>query len=451
MKIKKAFVVDDEKSIRITLSDDLKDLGYQVYEYDNPLIALMELSKINPDIVFSDIKMPELNGLEFLKEIKKINPEIYVIIMTGYGSVGSAVEAVKLGAYNYLSKPLNIDDIKIILKQIDEIKNIKDNFNTIVDQSVKSFDFSSIIGSSEEVEKILNAIKLVAKTDFTVLIQGETGTGKELITNVIHYNSNRKDKPLIKLSCAILSREIFESELFGHEKGAFTGAIKEKKGRFELADNGTIYLDDIDDIPLELQVKLLRVLEESEFERVGGETTNKINVRVIASTKKNLKELVAQGKFREDLYYRLNIFPIELKPLRDRKEDIRNLFNYFLQKLVLPDSISIKNEVFQLIENYSFPGNVRELKHLVERLVILSSQSSIISSELLPLEMKNFTLSNIDYNLNNISLDDYLNKIESDILVNTLKQTGGNKSKAAELLKIPYSTLRTKLEKYSII
>ena len=429
----KIFVVDDESSVRITLSDDLKDLGFIIFEYDNPLVALIDLPKHQPDIIFSDIRMPELNGIDFLKEVKKISPTTYVVMMTGYSSVNTALEAVKSGAYDYISKPLNIEELKIILKQITDIINLKHDYKRIIDQSSEQFSIDHIIGSSKEIKILKDAIHMVSKSDSTVLIQGETGTGKELVTNVIHYLSNRRDKPLIKLSCAILSKEIFESELFGHEKGAFTGAIRDKKGRFELANNGTLFLDDIDDIPIELQVKLLRVLEESEFEKVGGEKTIKVNVRVIAATKKDLRKLVDEGKFREDIFYRLNVFPIILKPLRERKSDIKELFYFFLNNKIKSDNIKIQSEVLQILENYYWPGNVRELKHLVERLVIISSGNDITISHL-PMEILSSNVTSVKSYSDSQSLDDYLFEVEKGILINTLTKTAGNKSKAAEIL-----------------
>ncbi len=445
----KVFVVDDENIARVTLSDDLKDLGYLVDDYDNPLLALIDINKKKPDIIFTDVRMPEMNGIEFLKEIKKINPNTYVIIMTGYSSVSNAVDAVKSGAYDYISKPINIQDIKIKLEQIDKIENLKRDYKTVIYQFSENYNLQKIIGTSDATKSVIESIKKVSPTDTTVLIQGETGTGKELIANVIHYNSKRNEKPFVKLSCAALSREIFESELFGHTKGAFTGAIKEKKGRFELANNGTLYLDDVDDIPLDLQVKLLRVLEENEFEKVGGEQTIKVNVRIIASTKKNLKELADNGLFRHDLYYRLNVYPIFLKPLRERISDIKELFFHFVNQYISLNNIKIQEEVFEILQRYSWPGNVRELKHLVERLLLIS-EDKIIKADILPYEIKNSETIFIPYDPQIESLDEYLYQVEKNILLQSLKKSGGNKSKAAEMLKIPYSTLRTKLEKFGL-
>lgn len=446
----KVFVLDDEDIVRITLSDDLKDLGYDVFEYSNPLQAISDFNKYNPEIIFTDVRMPKLNGIEFLKRVKKINPNTHVIVMTGYGSVRSAVEAVKAGAYDYISKPLNFDDIKIILNQINKLETLQRDFCTIIEQTSNKFEFSSIIGHSKETNLLIESIKLISNSNVSVLIQGETGTGKELVANIIHYNSLRKQKPFIKVSCAILSKEIFESELFGHEMGAFTGAIKDKKGRFELANGGTLYLDDIDDIPLELQVKLLRVLEEGEFEKVGGEKTLKVDVRIIASTKKDLREMANNGEFRQDLFFRLNVMPIVLKPLRERKEDIKDLFNHFLHSAAKPNEIIVNEEIFQFLENYHWSGNVRELKHLVERLAIIS-KGNVISVEDLPYEIMHTNWRQTDgFKHNSITLDKYIDEIEKKIILDTLTHTAGNKSKAAELLGIPYSTLRTKIEKHNI-
>ncbi len=449
MKINKIFVVDDESIVRLTLSDDLKDLGYEVYSYDNPLLALIDIPYIEPNVIITDIKMPEMSGIEFLKEVKKNYKDIHLIIMTGYGSVDSAVEAVKLGAYDYLNKPLNIEDIKIILEQIENLEGIKQDYDAIINQFSENYNYDSIIGSSDFTKKVIESIKKVSPTSTTVLIKGETGTGKELIANVIHFNSLRKSKPFIKLSCATLSREIFESELFGHIKGAFTGAIKDKKGRFELADKGTLYLDDIDDIPLDLQVKLLRVLELGEFEKVGGEKKLKVDVRIIASTKKDLKKLVEAGKFRDDLYYRLNVFPIELKPLKERQDDIKDLFAYYLEQYLPKNILKIEDEVFDILKNYHWPGNVRELKHLVERISI-TSNGLIIRKTDLPFEILNTKSFLIPYQPDEYSLDEYLFNVEKNILIQTLARTSGNKTKAAEILKLPYSTFRSKLEKFKL-
>jgi DNA-binding NtrC family response regulator len=298
------------------------------------------------------------------------------------------------------------------------------------------------------MQEVLHHVHTVAQTSSTVLIIGETGTGKELVTNVIHYNSTRRNGPFVKVSCAVLSREMFESELFGHEKGAFTGAVKEKRGRFELADGGTLYLDDVDDIPLDLQVKLLRVLEQQEFERVGGGETLRVDVRVIASTKADLRRLVTEGKFREDLFYRLNVYPIHLKPLRERREDIRPLMDYWLEYFANGRALKVEPEVYTILENYNWRGNVRELKNLMERLTLVA-QDGVIDVSKLPLEVLSASTLEAPLSIEK-PLDEMLAEIEVNAIKAVLTKCGGNKAQAAKLLGVPPSTLRTKMEKYGI-
>lgn len=447
----KIFVVDDERIVRVTIADDLKDAGYQVREFSSASSALQQLkeSDSNVDIIITDLKMPEMDGLEFLKRIKEINPDIYVLLMTAHGSIQTAVEAMKLGAFDYLAKPFSVDELLLVINRIREFKEMKAENKQLRVQVKKQFDLSSFVGINSAISKVFDLVKIIAEKKTTVLIVGETGTGKELLTNIIHYNSTRNRGPFIKVSCAILSREIFESELFGHEKGAFTGADKQKTGRFELASGGTIYLDDIDDIPYDLQVKLLRVLEEGEVERVGGSETVKVDVRVIASTKKNLKDMVGEGKFREDLYYRLNVFPINLPPLRERPGDIELLARHFTREFSDGGQVTIDDEVIDLLKKYPFPGNVREIKNLMERLVLLA-QNGEITKNTLPMEVRfpgkpqNF----IYYE--NKPLDEIVKEVEVNAIRDALQKSGGNKAKAAILLQVPPSTLKSRIEKLGI-
>jgi len=446
-KIKIA-VVDDERIIRITIADELRDKNYIVKEYANAQSVLIDYKDFLPDILITDIKMPGMDGIELLKKIKQLNSNIIVIVMSAFGTVNIAVEAMKLGAFDYLTKPFNTDEIFILLDKIKEVASIKEE-NKILRKTIeKKYDFSRFIGDEKTNEEIFNHIKIVANTNTSVLITGETGTGKELLTNIIHFNSNRINKPFIKVSCAVLSKEIFESELFGHVKGAFTGAEYDKVGRFELANNGTIYLDDIDDIPLELQVKLLRVLEEREIEKVGSAKAIPIDVRLIASTKRDLLELVKEGAFREDLYYRLKVFPINLPPLRERKKDIEHLINFYIDKYK-NDSITIENNALNALINYSWPGNIRELKNLVERLVLLA-RNSVISKNILPLTITNPSIKNTFSNTLGQPLDKTVANLEISLISNALENTNNNKTKAAKLLGLPVSTLRTKMEKYGL-
>ena len=328
----KILIVDDEKLMRMSLEDKLTKEGFTVTSYSNAVEALKSLQSTNYDAVISDMRLPKMDGIEFLKETKKTSPDTVVIIMTAYGSIENAVTAMKEGAHDYVTKPFSLEELIIKLKKAIKHKDIIAENIMLKQRVLSQYGYDNMIGRGEGMKRVFEIISTVSNRDTTILIQGESGTGKELTAGAIHYNSNRRDGPFIKLSCAALNKEILESELFGHEKGSFTGAIKTRRGRFELADGGTIFLDDVDDIPLEMQVKLLRVLQEREFERVGGEETIPVNVRVICATKKDLKKLVQEGGFREDLYYRLHVVTIHLPPLRERKEDIPLLVTYFIKK-----------------------------------------------------------------------------------------------------------------------
>lgn len=445
----KIFVVDDEDILRITMCDDLQDAGYEVEAFANPLEALESIRKKEVDVVITDIKMPQMDGIELLGKIKEVRPDTYVIVMTAYSSVDSAVEAMKKGAYDYIAKPFKLDEMLLMLERITELRTVKQENRRLQQEISSRYPLEALVGESAAVRQIKELVNTVANTRTTVLITGETGTGKELLANIIHYTSNRRNKPLVKVSCAILSREIFESELFGHEKGAFTGANQQKKGRFELADGGTLYLDDVDDIPLELQVKLLRVLQEEEFERVGGTETIRVDVRVIASTKADLKKLVAEGKFREDLYYRLNVFPIHLAPLRERKEDIPLLVEHFCQQIAPEDQILIRPEVITCLSQYHWPGNVRELKNIVERLILLSRGEEVDLAKV-PLEILEPDGVAPEVCMGQKPLNQVMEDIEVTLIRRALATSGGNQARAAELLGIPPSTLRTKMAKYGL-
>ncbi len=447
----KILVVDDERIVRVTIADDLKDAGFQVREFASAESAFQHLVEIdsNVDIIITDLKMPGIDGLEFLRKIKQINPEIYVLLMTAHGSIQTAVKAMQLGAYDYLVKPFNIDELLLIINRVKELKDIKAENKQLRFQINKKFDFSTFVGMNDVIREVFEHVEIIAEKNTTVLIVGETGTGKELLTNIIHYNSNRKRAPFIKVSCAILSREIFESELFGHEKGAFTGAEKQKIGRFEMANGGTLYLDDIDDIPLDLQVKLLRVLEEGEVERVGGNETIKVDVRVIASTKKNLKDMVDKGTFREDLYYRLNVFPINLPPLRERPGDIVLMARHFVNEFSEGGKTTIDEEALEYLKSYPFPGNVREIKNLMERLVLLA-QNGIITKNMLPIEVRFPGRTHNCFYFGTKSLDEIVREVESNAIRDALIRSGGNKAKAATMLQVPASTLKSRIEKLGL-
>ena len=443
-------VIDDEEILRVTITGDLQDEGHNVIDFESPVNALKYIKQHSEvDLIITDIKMPQMDGIELLRKVKEINSQINVIMMTAYGTVKSAVKAIKLGAFDYITKPFEPEELINLINKIAEISYLQKQNKVYKKHFENKYELKSYYGESENLKKIKENIQLVSTSDATVLITGETGTGKELIANIIHYHSNRSNKPLIKVSCAILSKNVFESELFGHTKGAFTGADKERTGRFEEADGGTIYLDDIDDIPLDLQVKLLRVLQENEIEKVGSSKTVKIDVRVIASTKADLNKLVEEGKFRRDLYYRLNIFPIALPALRDRKNDIPILFDSFLNDFSNGRKFTVDEEIYGLLKDYSWPGNTRELKNLVERLLILTRDNNI-SKDILPAEfqtVEKLSKSKVEGN----NLVEIVSNVEIMSIKNALAKSGGSKNRAAEILGIPVSTLRSKMEKYGLL
>ena len=453
----KVLIVDDEKLMRISLESQLKKEGYSVKSVDNALDGLKMVKSEEYDVVVTDLRLSGMSGIDFLKEIKKHNQEIIVVIMTAYGTLESAVSAIKEGAYDYIAKPFSTDELIIKLQRALYYKNTTAEVNRLRREIQSEFEFGNIIGKSEAMKKVLETVQSVSDRDATVLIRGESGTGKEKIAGAIHYHSMRRNGPFIRVSCAALNREILESELFGHEKGAFTGAVKTRRGRFELANGGSIFLDDVDDIPLDMQVKLLRVLQERTFERVGGEETLSVDVRIICATKKDLLEHVKEGYFREDLFYRLNVVPINIPPLRERKEDIPLLINYFLKKFVsqyedaLPD---VSQEVIDVLLAYNWPGNVRELENVIEHSVAFS-KSKGISIETLPeylrrVDIRTDLLSMDLSNKQEINLQDALTEVEKKLIQWAHQKTNGNQVKMAEILGIPRTTLRNRLIKLQL-
>lgn len=447
----KIFVIDDEKTKRITTHDAIRKAGYQVESFSSPVFALKEFPSFEPDLVITDIRMPDLSGFDVLNKVKELSPSTSVVMMTAYGTVESAVEAMKLGAYDYITKPFSSEHLLIIIKKIEKFKKLERE-NTTLRQAIKGrYSFHNIIGKSNIMQDIYNQLESVAPSDLSVLIEGESGTGKEMVANAIHFNSERKDKPFVKLSCAVLNESILESELFGHEKGAFTGAYKSKKGRFEQANKGTLFLDDVDDIPMSFQVKLLRVLQEKEFERVGSSSPTKVDVRIISATKIDLWEKVQRGEFREDLFYRLRVIPINLPPLRKRKEDIPLLVNHFLEKNEKKGDL-FSHEALEILSCYDWPGNIRQLENAVMRMAHLS-QNKTITPDLIPpdiicKEKSNKALFNGNDKLN---LNELLANMEIDALNWALEKANGNQSKAAEYLSIKRTTLRDKLKKHNIL
>lgn len=448
----KILIVDDEKLMRISLESQLKKEGFDVSSVDNANEGLHLIKAEEFDVVVTDLRLPNMSGMELLKEIKNYNQDIIVVIMTAYGTLESAVAATKEGAYDYIAKPFSTDELIIKLQRALQHKNTTAEVNRLRKEIQSEFEFHNIVGNSSAMKKLLETVKEISDRDSTILIQGESGTGKEKIAGAIHYHSSRKMGPFIRVSCAALNREILESELFGHEKGAFTGAVKTRRGRFELANGGSIFLDDVDDIPLDMQVKLLRVIQERTFERVGGEKTLSLNVRIICATKKDLLQLVKNGEFREDLFYRLNVVPIMIPPLRERKDDIPLLINHFLKKFVsrhedaLPE---VSPEALNVLMEYNWPGNVREFENVIEHAIAFSQSQGIIL-DILPDYLKRVEihkkLISMDLsNMQTIQLHEVLTEVEKRLIEWAHQKTNGNQVKMAEILGIPRTTLRNRL------
>jgi len=451
-------VVDDDNAHRTMLRTLIGGWGYEIDDADDGAVAIKKVNEQSYDLILMDVRMVKISGLEALEKIKSLNPAIPIIIMTAYSSVETAVDALKKGAHDYLTKPLDFDKLKITIERSMEHTRLKEE-NRLLKQSLgQHFDRRNIIGHSPAMINLLETVAQVAPSEATVLITGDSGTGKELIAGAIHFNSHRKDGPFIKLNCAAITETLLESELFGHEKGAFTGAERRKEGRFFQAHGGSLFLDEVSEMSLTMQVKLLRVLQEREFTRVGGENTIQVDVRMIAATNKNLPELISNGDFREDLYYRLNVVGLEIPPLKKRREDIPLLAQHFLEVFGARNHKEIKGYTPQAMDNlvrYDWPGNVRELMNSVERAVVLS-QGDFLSE-------KDFTIihgSDVNHNdpgpdrangPSNVDGATPLEEVEKTTILNTLEASGGNKSEAARRLGITRKTLHKKLKAYGVM
>jgi len=447
----KVLLVEDEGALRVSLADDIREAGHEVFDFGSPLSALEFFRQADGvAVIVTDWKMPEMNGLDFLREARRVRPDVLVIVMTAYGTVRTAVDAIKQGAYDYLVKPFETEELLLTLDRVAQYLRVIEENRRLALKLEEHKRFHRLLGHSAAMIRLFEQLAMIAPAPSDVLIIGETGTGKELVAEAIHDASPRKDRPLVKVSCAILSREILESELFGHEKGAFTGASQARIGRFEMAQGGSIYLDDVDDIPLELQVKLLRVLQERSVERVGSATPISLDVRVIASAKCDLRVRVAEGRFREDLFYRLNVVPVLVPPLRQRKEDIPLLALHFLRKYAGARKLEVTPGAMEALVRYPWPGNVRELEHLMERLA-LTARSDRIDYLDLPEEMLCVCREEqVCSCLGEKSLDEITDEVARQVIRAALARTGGNRAKAADLLRIPPSTLRSKMEKYGM-
>jgi two-component system, NtrC family, response regulator HydG len=445
----KILIVDDDSAHRKMLEAVLSAEGYYIQHAEDGQTAITSVEKRFYDLILMDIRMARVGGIEALKRIKEISPGIPVIIMTAYASVSTAVEALRSGAYDYLTKPLDIDELKILINKALRHQQLEKENIYLREQLKDRFDFSKIIGQSSEMRKLLETISIVAPTEATVLIAGESGTGKELIANAIHLNSPRRDKPLIKVNCAALPEALLESELFGHEKGAFTGALTRRQGRFQLAHKGSIFLDEIAEMAPQTQVKILRVLQEREFEPLGSSNTVSIDTRVITATNKNLKEEIQEGRFREDLYFRINVVTLDVPTLRDRREDIPLLTDFFLKQYAEKNRRLIKGftaRAIDLLMRYDWPGNVRELENMVERSVIMARGDMITPDEFPD------TLQSLDPAMKKSEIDltpgRSLKDVEKDMILMTLKDTEGNRTHAAKILGISRRTLQLKLKEY---
>ncbi len=449
-------VVDDDHAHRTMLNTLIRGWGYAVSEADDGSTAVEQVKETSFDLVLMDVRMVRVSGLEALETIKSYNPAIPVIIMTAYSSVETAVAALKQGAHDYLTKPLDFDKLRLTLERAMEHTRLKEENRLLRENLGQQFDSQNIIGKSPSMLKLLETVAQVAPSEATVLISGESGTGKELIAGALHFNSPRKSGPYVKINCAAITETLLESELFGHERGAFTGADRRREGRFSQAHGGTLFLDEVSEMSLMMQVKLLRAVQEREFNRVGGETTIQVDVRVIAATNKNLMEQIKEGAFREDLYYRLNVVELQVPPLMTRKEDIPLLAQHFLEMFATKNRKAIKGFTPKAMDGlirYDWPGNVRELMNAVERGVVLA-RSNYLDEADFPF-VKDSSIQN-DHDLANpaelsVQGDVPLNEVEKTVILNTLEAAGGNKSEAARRLGITRKTLHKKLKAYGVM
>jgi DNA-binding NtrC family response regulator len=448
--MKRILIVDDELSVRESLKLILQD-QYKILLANDAKEALVLFERETPHLVLLDIILPEMDGITVLKRIREVDATVPVIMLTATRMVKTAVEAMKLGATDYLSKPFEIEELKLIIEKAITAKDLEQEVKYLRSEITRRYSFKSIIGKSREMQEVYAKIEQIADTRTTVLITGESGTGKELVARALHYNSTRKEKPFIAINCAALPETLIESELFGHERGAFTDAQVRKVGQFELADNGTLFLDEVADLSLATQAKLLRVLQEKEFTRVGGTRTIRVDVRLIAATNKNLDQALKQGSLREDLYYRINVVPIHLPPLRERKEDLPLLVNHFLTKKAEEERQSCKQiapEAMTLMMNYDWPGNVRELQNIIEQMVTLCPNSMVLSEDLpdhFRKQLRSMTLKEQALS-GKISFERAVAEFERDIILEALKKTRYVQTHAADLLGISRRILKYKMD-----
>lgn len=451
-------VVDDEDSIREFLEIMLKKENYEVTTAEDGLRAKEILTKKSFDMVISDMQMPNMTGIELLKHVKESYPDIVFMMITAFGTTESAVDAMKMGAYDYVTKPFKIDEVRLNIANALRSKNLETEVRILKKELVKEYSFQNMIGNSPAMHAVFDLIKRVSQAPTNVLITGESGTGKEVVAKAIHYNGPLKDRPFVTVNCGAIPENLMESEMFGHKKGSFTGAIADKVGLFEVADGGTLFLDEVGELPASIQVKLLRAIQERIIRRVGATDDMKVEVRIIAATNRNLEDMVAKGTFRQDLFYRLNVINIKTPPLRDRQEDIPILAGHFLAKYneKLNKSIaSISTEAMEILKAYNYPGNVRELENMIERTVALESGSTILPESLPPMVntptgRKMASSNEIEIGDGGLELDKVMGQIEKELLIKAIHAAGGVKKKAAKLLHISFRSMRYRIEKYNL-
>lgn len=444
----KILIVEDDSIMRVTLKDFLETGGYTVCACENGHDGINAFKKEDFSLVVTDVRLPDMLGTDVLKEVKEIEQNATVIVITAFGKIKTAVDTMKLGAFDYITKPFSLEEFKLIVERALGVKALKEENLRLKEDLSEHYCCPEIIGKSTEMRKVFGLISKISQTDSTLLILGENGTGKELVATSIHNQSSRKDAPLLKVNCAAIPETLFESELFGYEKGAFTGATGRKPGRFERAGKGTIFLDEIGDLPASVQVKLLRVLQDGTFERLGGTNTYVMEARVIAATNRNLQEDVKNGRFREDLFYRLNVIPLRVPPLRERREDIPLLVDHFLAcyNTRFGKDIKFSGEAIRALMEYDFPGNIRELENIVERCIALANNGTTISAD----DLHSYLSKSLNATVAAITLSEAAAEAEKDHIRKILRATNGNKTKAAEILGISRKTLWERIKSYKI-
>lgn len=451
-------IVDDEESIREFLEIMLKKEGYEVLTAEDGLKAKELLTKKQFNMVISDLQMPNMTGIELLKHVRESYPDVVFMMITAFGTTENAVEAMKMGAYDYLTKPFKIDEVRINVQNALRSSNLEIENRVLKKELVKEYSFQSLVGNSEVMHRVYDLVKRVSQAPTNVLITGESGTGKEVVAKAIHYNGLLKDRPFITVNCGAIPEQLMESEMFGHKKGSFTGAVNDKSGLFEVADGGTLFLDEVGELPVQIQVKLLRAIQERVIRRVGATEDIKVDVRIIAATNRDLEQMVKDGTFRQDLFYRLNVINIKTPSLRERKDDVPLLATHFLKKYNERMSKAINSisvEAMELLKKYEYPGNVRELENIIERTVALEGGATVLPESLppfvnTPTGRKMASSNEIEIGADGVELDKVIGQIEKELIIKAIHQAGGVKKRAAKLLHITFRSMRYRVEKYGL-